>query len=177
MPAIYLRKAKQQDLDKIEQLIQGAKQKLAIDRIPQWQGNYPQKQDLLTDIKKGMTYLLILDQQIVGTATLLTTPDPNYRKIYQGTWRGSNEAYATIHRVAISGQQAGQHLGDFLFSNLMSVAVNLGFKEIRIDTHQQNLRMQHIIEKTKFFAAGIVYMDADPNDQRVVYQLFLETDV
>lgn len=173
MAMTYLRKATLSDLDQIFRLIQGAKRQLAVDKIPQWQGLYPQKEDLMIDLERGMTYLLISNQQILGTATLMTTPEPNYQSIYQGAWHPSDQHYATIHRIAIQSDQAGQHLGDFMISNLLSEAIRLGFTEIRIDTHRKNLRMQHILEKTGFVYTGIVYMDSDPNDQRNAYQLFL----
>ncbi|AEJ23875.1 GNAT family N-acetyltransferase [Weissella koreensis] len=177
MAMIYLRKATLADLDQIDYLIKDAKKLLAADGIPQWQGDYPQKTDILADLEQGMTYLLIVDQQILGTATLMTIPEPNYQNIYHGGWRTSDQHYATIHRIAIKSDQTGQHLSDFIFSNLLSEAIQLGFKEIRIDTHRQNLRMQHVLEKIGFEYRGIVYMDSNPADRRNAYQLFLDKKI
>lgn len=177
MAMVYLRKATLADLDQIDHLIQDAKKLLAADGIPQWQTGYPQKKDILADLEQEMTYLLIVGRQILGTATLMTMPEPNYKNIYQGGWQTSDQHYATIHRIAIKSDQTGQHLSDFIFSNLLSETLRLGFKEIRIDTHRQNLRMQHILEKTGFEYRGIVYMDSNPDDQRNAYQLFLDEKI
>lgn len=171
---IYLRKANLDDVDQINRVIQDAKGLLAMDQIPQWQGSYPQKRDLLLDARRGMTYVLIYNWKIVGTATMLTTADPNYQKIYQGEWQPSDGEYVTLHRIAIQSDLSGNHLGEFLFSNLISESYRLGYKEIRVDTHRQNLRMRHILGQNNFEYTGVVYMDDNPNEPRNAYQLFLE---
>ncbi|GBG95868.1 GNAT family acetyltransferase [Ligilactobacillus salitolerans] len=173
MASIYIRKAQASELEQVFALISQGKKLLAQDQIPQWQGEYPQKADIQQDIDKGETYLLILDAEIVGTATLFQANDPNYEQIYQGQWQPSDKKYATIHRITVAPQYHGQHLADFFFSNLTSEAYRLGFREVRIDTHAMNQRMQHVILKQGFSYSGIVYMDGDQNDQRNVYQLFL----
>lgn len=172
--AIYIRQAKKEDLNTIYSLIQRGKKVLAQEKIPQWQGIYPQKEDILQDIKQGYGYLLIKNGQIVGTATLFQREDSNYQQIYAGAWQKGLGKYATIHRIAIEPNFKGQHLGDYFFSNLISEAYRLGFREVRIDTHEKNKRMQHLILKAGFEYAGIVYMHQDPNDQRKAFQLFLK---
>ncbi|WP_281165495.1 GNAT family N-acetyltransferase [Liquorilactobacillus sicerae] len=172
--AIYIRQAKKEDLNTIYSLIQSGKKVLAQEGIPQWQGNYPQKEDILQDINQEYGYLLIKNGQIVGTATLFQRSDPNYQQIYAGNWQGNLGQYATIHRITINPTVSGQHLGDYFFSNLISEAYRLGFREVRIDTHEKNQRMQHLVLKAGFEYAGIVYMHQDPNDQRKAFQLFLK---
>ena len=173
--AIFMRLAQTKDLAAIYDLILQGKKLLANDRIPQWQGNYPQKADLLQDITQKYAYVLINADQLVGSATLFQEPDPNYRQIFTGKWqKSSSSKYATIHRITIDPHFSGQHLGDFFFSNLVSEAYRLGFYEIRIDTHKKNQRMRYLITKTGFSFSGIVYMHQDPHDQRLAYQLFLK---
>lgn len=173
MAITYIRQATKQDLNSINNLIKSGKQLLANEDIPQWQGDYPNISDLQRDIDKGFTYVLIFDEQVVGTATLFQEVDPNYAIIYDGAWLPSNNHYATIHRITVNPDFEGHHLGDMFFSNLISAAYNLGFREIRIDTHAKNKRMQHLALKSGFMYAGIVYMNQDPTDKRNVYQLFL----
>ncbi|KRL05392.1 GNAT family N-acetyltransferase [Liquorilactobacillus oeni] len=177
MPTIFIKQAHLRDVPAIVKLIGLGKKLLAADGIPQWQGNYPDPAIVKTDVQKGYTYLLLVDNQIAGAATLFQEEDPNYYKIYQGTWQknpSSNKNYATIHRITINPQYHGQHLADFFFSGLFSAAYRLGFNEIRIDTHETNKRMQHLIKKSGFSYSGIVYMNDDSKDQRNVYQLFLK---
>ncbi|KRL97263.1 GNAT family N-acetyltransferase [Liquorilactobacillus satsumensis] len=178
MTTLFIRQARLQDVDSITALINSGKKLLAADGIPQWQGNYPASETITTDISNQSTYLLLAAGKISGTATLLQTAEPDYHKIYAGKWQTSptnpTGKYATIHRITVAPQYRGQHLSDFFFSNLFSEAFRLGFRELRIDTHAENTRMQHIIEKAGFTYAGIVYLNDDPHDQRRVYQIFLE---
>lgn len=170
----YVRLATNQDLATMMHIINEGKQALAADQIPQWQDGYPQAPDLQKDIDAHNAWLLIVDGQIAGTATLLTHPDPNYAKIYGGHWLAeADDHYTSIHRIAVANGYHGQHLTDFYFSNLMTLSYQLGFKQLRIDTHIQNTRMQHIITKAGFTYRGVVYMDNNAADQRNAYQIIL----
>ncbi|KGO22475.1 GNAT family N-acetyltransferase [Oenococcus alcoholitolerans] len=174
MTKVYIRKATIYDIDRMVQLIDQGKKLLADQGIPQWQKGYPRREDLLEDIKRSWTYLLIFDQDIVGTATIFQLPDPNYADIYQGKWQGDpQQKYATIHRITIDPHFSGNHLGDYFFSDLISEAYRLGYRQLRIDTHVKNKRMQHLAAKFSFDYAGIIYLDHDDTDQRNAYQLFL----
>ncbi|NVY96765.1 GNAT family N-acetyltransferase [Lactobacillus sp. DCY120] len=174
MELIFLRSAQVQDLDRIGQLFQEGQRVLAQEQIPQWQDGYPQKSDADRDYQQGQLYVLTTPHKVLGTATLTTTPDPNYQQIFAGQWLPSTGNYATIHRITIDSHYHGQHLGDFFFSNLISQAYQQGQRELRIDTHAQNQRMQHLITKWGFEKRGIVYLDHNPQDQRLAYQLFLQ---
>ncbi|MFC6182296.1 GNAT family N-acetyltransferase [Lactiplantibacillus daowaiensis] len=170
----YVRAATDADLPAMQAIIAQGKHLLAVDGIPQWQGAYPLAADIQADIDAHRAWLLIVDGQVAGTAALLTTPDPNYANIYQGSWADTNDdRYASIHRIAIAGGYHGQHLADFYFSNLLTLSYQQGIHQVRIDTHAANQRMQHIITKAGFTYRGIVYMADDPNDQRNAYQLVL----
>ncbi|RRK10664.1 GNAT family N-acetyltransferase [Lactiplantibacillus garii] len=171
---MYVRLATNADLTTMMQVIDEGKRALAADQIPQWQDGYPQASDLQQDINAHNAWLLIVDGQVAGTATLLTHPDPNYAHIYDGTWDPTaGEHYTSIHRIAIASGYHGQHLADFYFSNLMTLSYQLGFHQIRIDTHAKNTRMQHVITKAGFTYRGVVYMDGDSTDQRNAYQITL----
>jgi len=170
----YVRQATDADLPAMLAIIEQGRKALAADHIPQWQGTYPQASDLQSDIDANRAWLLMVDGQIAGTAALLTTPDPNYHQIYQGSWSGEPDAgYTSIHRIAIASGYHGQHLADTYFSNLMTLSYAAGFRQIRVDTHALNQRMQHIITKAGFDYRGIVYMANDATDQRNAYQVML----
>jgi len=170
----YVRQATNADLPAMMAIIEQGRQALAADQIPQWQDGYPLDRDIQADIDAQRAWLLIVNGDIAGTAALLTTPDPNYQKIYQGSWAGDADAtYTSIHRIAIASGYHGQHLADFYFSNLMTLSYAAGFHQIRVDTHALNQRMQHIITKAGFSYRGIVYMANDATDQRNAYQVML----
>ena len=122
---IYIRLAEKQDLDQIMEIIAEAKKLLKEDGNPQWQNGSPNRKMLAEDIALKRTYCLVANKEIAGVAVLLTTPDPNYTEI-DGAWKNNDEQYATIHRIAISTEFRGQHLSQFMMSNLISRGLMLG---------------------------------------------------
>ncbi|WP_057769389.1 GNAT family N-acetyltransferase [Lactobacillus selangorensis] len=173
MAAIYVRQATLADLPAIMELIQDAKDHLKSQDVDQWQNGYPDEAAFHDDIEHGFNYVLISDGKIAGTATLFPSPDPYYGQIDHGAWAGDpDEKYVVIHRIAISSQFRGQHLSKLLISNLISIAVLLGYHDIRIDTHPDNKGMQHVITTNGFIYRGYIYMFED-KQPRYAYQLEL----
>lgn len=174
MAAIYLRQAKKADLPEIINIIHDAKRHLKEQGIDQWQTGYPTDADLERDVEYDIMYVLVVDGKIAGTAALWMGIDPNYLKIEDGEWAGGPEArYTAIHRIAVSGNYRGQHLSDKLISGLLTVSRQLGYRDVRIDTHPDNKGMQHVINKNGFTYRGIIYMLTPPSP-RYAYQITLD---
>lgn len=169
---IYIRLAEKQDLDQIMEIIAEAKKLLKEDGNPQWQNGSPNRKMLAEDIALKRTYCLVANKEIAGVAVLLTTPDPNYSEI-DGAWKNNDEQYATIHRIAISTKFRGQHLSQFMMSNLISRGLMLGIHNFRIDTHEVNKRMQSLIKSLGFEYRGIVQVNQTKNGTRKAYELNL----
>ncbi|MCI1914875.1 MAG: GNAT family N-acetyltransferase [Bifidobacteriaceae bacterium] len=179
-PHPLLRRATLDDLSAMMSIINSAKSLLKADGIPQWQNGSPNEAIIGDDIARGWAYVLDLDGEIVASSTLWQEDDPNYAKIYDGSWRSprsgeatSTRGYATIHRSCVSSAFHGLKLGSVLLDELIGEAKNLGFHEVRIDTHRLNKRMQHLIAKAGFEYAGVVYMKDDPHPERLSYQIFV----
>ncbi len=162
-----------EDLSSIISIFNQAKILLKIDNIPQWQNGHPNKIVFKKDIKNNLCYLLIVNKSIVGISTMLFTGEPTYRYIYGGNWTNKRASYVTFHRIAISTKYRGQHLNSYLFSNLISLAYERGYRQFRIDTHKRNKRMQHIIKKFGFKYKGFIYLDPNEKYERNAYELNL----
>ena len=67
----------------------------------------------------------------------------------------------------------GQHLSEKMISGMLTLSSQLGYQQVRIDTHPDNKLMQHLIIKSGFIYRGNVLMDEDPTDIRRAYQLIL----
>jgi GNAT superfamily N-acetyltransferase len=159
------------DVDEIVLLLNGAKVTMKAMNIPQWSDEYPVKDDILQDIDNKSAYILLENNKILGYAALEITPDSNYAVLYDGTWLKSTGNYATIHRSAIKSDQTSKGLGAKFFRELEEKALELGMKEIRVDTHEKNLPMRRLIKKRAYSKRGVVYVsDGTP---RFVYQKFL----
>ncbi|GAX07636.1 MAG TPA: N-acetyltransferase [Lactobacillus sp.] len=174
MSATYLRRATQADLPAITAIISGAKAYLKEQHINQWQDGYPDPATLKQDIKDGITFVLIYNNTIAGTAALHQGIDVNYLKIEDGQWiSGTDDHYSAIHRIAVASNFRGHHLSETLMTGLITISGLLGFKDIRIDTHPENKGMQHVITSSGFDYRGIVHMQRD-NAVRYAYQLLIK---
>ena len=91
-------------------------------------------------------------------------PKPTYSKIYDGKWIDDSLAYHVIHRIASYPEAHGvfKEIMDFCFTHDAN---------IRIDTHKDNLIMQHNIAKHGFTYCGIIYLPS--GDERLAYQKIL----
>jgi hypothetical protein len=93
--------------------------------------------------------------------------EPNYQRIENGKWI-NNESYITLHRIASDGKVKG------IFKSIMEYCKTIS-DNIRIDTHENNLIMQKLIEKNGFKKCGTIYVaDGTP---RIAYQWTKKTNI
>ncbi|MDF7639340.1 GNAT family N-acetyltransferase [Lactobacillus sp. ESL0791] len=171
--AVYTRLAKSEDLPAIMKIIAQAKELLKQDGSPQWQDGQPNAEMFTEDIRLKRAYVLVVDEQVAGVATLMTTPEPSYQEI-QGAWNNAVAPYATIHRIAISAIYRGRNLAAIFISTLLSRGYELGLRNFRIDTHALNKRMQSVIRKAGYSYRGIIYVNPTKDGARYAYELNLE---
>ena len=85
--------------------------------------------------------------------------DPTY-SIIEGAWL-NEQPYGVIHRLASSGREKG--IARFVFDWCSQRSCNL-----RVDTHAQNLVMQHLFLSLGFVPCGTIFLlDGSP---RFAYQ-------
>jgi len=177
MSSIYIKRAQVTDLNEIMNIISQAQAMLKADGSPQWQSGYPDTATLKNDIMAQQCWILVVDGNIAGTATLIVADDPNYRVITEGNWENNTDPYATIHRIALNADYTGQHLSKIFVSNLISQAYQSGVHNFRIDTHKLNKRMQALATSTGYVHRGKIYVDepADNHEDnaRLAYELNL----
>lgn len=68
--------------------------------MQQWADGYPSRDVLLSDIRKGNSYVICREGSVVGTFAFIIGEDPTYDKIYDGNWKNNTDIYGTIHRLA-----------------------------------------------------------------------------
>lgn len=174
MSLIYLRRATLADVPAIMPIIANAKALLKADGSPQWQDGYPDEGAIKRDIMAQQSWLLIVDGQVAGTAAQVIADDPNYHEITGDGWQNTTAPYATIHRIALSADFAGQHLSHYFFSNLISQAYQQGIRNFRIDTHNMNQRMQAIATSLGYQYRGTIHVDEPGDNARRAYELNLD---
>lgn len=170
---MYLRKTRIEEVEKVMDIIQAATHFLAEQGLPQWQdGHGPTQEMILADIENGESFVLVKEEQIVGTAALVSGIDPVYTAIYDGTWEEVTSAYLSIHRVAIDPEVKGKGLGVSLLKHLVTITALQGVKDLRIDTYPTNEPMKKTILKAGFTYRGMVKFPF-PNGERKAYQLVI----
>ena len=84
MSTIYLRRAKLADLDTIMEIIEEARNSLKNDGNPQWQDGHPDRAMITHDISQEISWVLVVNDQVAGTAALQLAPEPSYQNIHNG---------------------------------------------------------------------------------------------
>lgn len=126
----------------------------------QWGDNRPPESSILNDIKNGNSYVVIEDEKIIGTFAFINGHDETYDLIEDGSWL-NNDAYGVIHRIA-SAEGASDILKSALEYSEPQVL------NMRIDTHEKNKVMQHLLLKYGYTYCGIIY--TDDGTSRLAYQ-------
>ncbi len=146
-----IRKAKKEELNRILEIYDIARAFMrANGNMHQWDGPYPGAEDLSDDIKDGNLYALEENGRICGCFALIAGIDPTYGRIDDGSWK-SDAPYAAIHKVASDGTTKG------FFTKCVAFARER-YNHLRVDTHHDNLPMQHVILKNSFEYRGIIYL-------------------
>ena len=154
-----VRKALEADYPRILEIYAHAREFMAKTGNPnQWGTNYPPVEMLQEDIRVGNLFVVECEG-LHGVFAYFTEPDPTYGYIEDGAWL-SDTPYGTIHRVAGDGSGG-------VFSAVLKFAQDCN-PHVRIDTHHDNVVMQHVLEKHGFQRCGIIYLeDGDP---RIAYE-------
>lgn len=151
------------DLPIILEIYEHARQFMRAQGNPsQWGSTHPEEDILAADIDNNVLYVIEEDGQLQGVFAFIIGEDSTYDVIDHGQWK-SNDTYGTIHRVAAAEGATG------IVEKVVAYCKSL-HSYIRIDTHEKNLVMQHLIQKTGFEKSGIIYAyDGSP---RIAYELF-----
>ena len=155
-----IRKANYNDLVQIEKVFEYARSFMRkTGNLTQWSGGYPQKEILEEDIEKDRLFVFENDGEIEGAFVFFLGDDPTYSYI-EGKWI-SNLPYGVFHRVANGGKLKG------MLKQMIDFAKDKT-THLRIDTHEDNVVMQHVLEKNGFIKCGIIYLEN--GDPRIAYE-------
>ena len=156
-----IRLASLNDLDEILNVYDTARKFMRATGNPtQWNGGYPQREVLIKDIQLSQLFVLDVDGEIHAVFAFIKGEDVTYNYIENGNWL-SNDEYFAIHRVASAGKSRG--VLKICLDYCKSFSTNL-----RIDTHNDNKVMQHLLEKYGFIKCGTIYLEN--GDPRVAYE-------
>jgi hypothetical protein len=157
-----VREIKPTDISGIMQVMEAAKRIMRQSgNMHQWGDGYPSETVIFSDMEKHGGFVIEDEGSIFAYFAFLPSPEPTYSKIYDGEWIDDTQPYHVIHRIASYPEVHGifNTIMDFCFSHDAN---------IRIDTHRDNLIMQHNILKHGFSYCGIIHLAN--GDERLAYQ-------
>ena len=128
--------------------------------LTQWNNGYPNATVLYDDIKKKQLYVCEENSEILGVFCYFEGIDPTYTKIYNGNWIDEDHV-GVMHRVAVAVHRKG--VASFCYDYCFNIS-----KNIRIDTHRDNIPMQRSLIKNGFKYCGIIHLLN--GDERLAYQ-------
>ena len=155
-----VRKAELADLPRILEIYEYARGFMAATGNPnQWGKINPPRETLEKDIAERKLHVVEDGEGICGVFFFSLGEDPTYACIYDGAWE-SDVPYGTIHRVASCGRGG-------VFESCLDYCLGI-IRHLRIDTHDDNKVMQHVVEKHGFRRRGIICIaDGSP---RIAYE-------
>lgn len=149
-----------ENLDKILKIYEDAREFMKTTGNPnQWSGQYPGISEVKNDIENKTGYVCLDEGQIVGVFMYTEGQEPTYEKIYEGQWL-NDEPYGVVHRIAAAAGKKG--VATFCLNWCYDKS-----KNIRIDTHRDNMPMRSLLSKMGFVQCGIVYLKN--GDERIAY--------
>ncbi len=156
-----IRLAAEEDLKTILEIYAIARRYMAENgNAAQWSDSYPDRELLEKDIRGRQLFVYAEDDKIHGVFAFIIGPDATYSRIENGAWKNENP-YGTIHRLASDGAVKG------VFGQCVEFC-RQKISNLRIDTHNDNHTMRHLIEKNGFEKCGIIYVQN--GTPRIAYQ-------
>ncbi len=156
-----VRKATLNDFNKISDIYAVARAYMrANGNMKQWSDGYPYESTINADITDENLYVYEEADEILGVFALLNGPDKTYTVIYGGEWINNNE-YGVIHRIAVCANRGGVASKCIEFCQKR-------YKNLRIDTHKDNVPMRSFLKKHRFIECGIIHLEN--GEERIAFQ-------
>jgi len=160
-----IRKSTMADLPEILDIYQAARELMKKNGNPtQWGDKNPSDEKILGDIALGNSYIIEENGDVCGIFAFIIGKEPTYAEIRDGEWINDTEKYGTIHRLAANGKAHG------IFDACLSFCESQ-IPNIRVDTHENNAAMLHLISSHGFQRCGIIRVD--DGTPRIAFQKIL----
>ena len=141
-----------EDLPRLMEIFADARAFMAANgNASQWGDGYPYEADILNDIRRGVSHVVMDGDTVVGTFAFILGEDPTYRIIEGGAWEDDPRSYGTIHRLAAARGAHG--IADACLRYCEQQTGHL-----RADTHRDNRVLQHFLTSRGFVYRGIIYV-------------------
>ena len=159
-PVTY-RPAVMEDIPRILEIVQAARESLGRFGIDQWQGPYPGAERFEEDIRLNQCFIVEHAGDTGAFFVLSTLPEPSYDDITDGKW-SADMPCCVLHRAAVAREYRGSGMSQALMRCADEQARAYGRKCIRVDTHRKNKPMQNLLRESGYRYRGNILVDAEP---------------
>lgn len=150
-------------LEEITEIYESARDFMKAAGNPdQWGVSYPSREMIIADINEGNLYTVCENNAVLAVFFFKVGIDPTYLKIKDGKWK-NDLPYGVIHRIAVSKTAHGKGVSRLCFDFAFGKCKNL-----KIDTHRDNIPMQKALAKNGFEYCGVINLEN--GDERIAYQ-------
>lgn len=137
------------DLDKICTLVSTAIEEMLRQKINQWDGLYPTREDIKADIENQQLYVGMVKHQIAVIYTINQAFDEEYKN---GDWKRKDEPFFVVHRLCVHPAFQNQGIARNALLHIEATLNAMGIHAIRLDVFSQNphaLKLYHHLGYTK----------------------------
>lgn len=162
-----IRTAVLEDIPQIMRLINEAKEYFRQTGNPQWQNGYPNEKVVRKDIEQKECYVLVSDEDIIGTVCLQAIQE----NITGEPWK-NRDPYIMVNRLVIDSRFKGRGCASLLMDLAEREAKEKRWCSIRATTDDLNLSMRTFLRKSGFEECGRVFVRN--NEPKLAYHKVLK---
>lgn len=154
-----VRKGEFKDLLGIISVIDDAKELFRLNSSNQWQDTdgYPNDKAFIKDFAENEVLVCTDGELIIGVLVVSFQAEECYKNIVQGEWLNNNP-YAVIHRLAVKKEYYHKGVAKQLLDKAEYLILKKGIYDIKVDTHEQNIAVQHLLESFDYIYTGVIYL-------------------
>ena len=157
---MIFRKTTKEDIARVCEIFDGARETMHARGIDQWMDGYPAAADIEADIRAGESSVLCEDDgTVAATCAVLLGGEVTYTVIENGKWLtdttdDERTSYVAVHRVATDKNSRGRGLASQLIENAAAIGRSAGKISLRIDIHRDNIPMQRMLARNGLTLCG-----------------------
>lgn len=147
---MFIRLTKPEELDEVMGIYARARDFMRQQGNPtQWGSTEPKRERVALDIEEGHSFVCCEGEELLGVFSFeADADDPTYHEIWDGSWPES-DSYGVLHRIAVG--TPGRGVAGFCLDWCWARC-----RQLRADTHADNLPMQRAMLKNGFERCGMI---------------------
>jgi len=165
-----IRLAKILEIPDILNITRACAKRMMDQGIYQWNEYYPSKEAFEKDIARKELYVLVENDEIIGTIVVSTLMDEEYVSI---NWLTPNKNNIYIHRLAVDPKKQKKGYAKELMDFAEDYARKGCFISVRLDTFSKNSRNNKFYQARGYRTVGDIYFPKQSEFPFHCYELIL----